>query len=87
MINPATGKAALRLRVWFESRGESPQRPYTVRRRYEDRYVSVPYELAEEDERMSICGEAGETPEPWSSEGEPRPDGEGAGKKTNRKHL
>ena len=75
--NPNTGKAALKLRVWFESRGSSPQRPYGVRRRWEDRYVAVPQELVDDDERMAICGEAGETLEPWAEECSPRPDGEG----------
>lgn len=64
--NPETGKAALRLRFWFERRGESPTKPYTVERRWEDRYVAVPQELLDECESMSICTEHGETPEPWT---------------------
>ena len=57
--------AALRLRVWFERRGESPQRPYSVKRTFQDRYVSVPQELVDDYEPMAICTEFGETPEPW----------------------
>jgi hypothetical protein len=56
--------AALRLRVWFERRGESPQRPYAVKRSFQDRYVSVPQELLDDYDPMSICTEFGETPEP-----------------------
>lgn len=61
--NPKTGKAALRLRVWFEAKGSSPQRPYFTRRRWEDRYVAVPQEMLDDQDPMTICTEAGETSE------------------------
>ena len=78
--NPETGKAAMRLRVWFETKGSSPQRPYAVRRRYEDRYVAVPQEMLDDDDQtMAICTDQGETWEPWCKGSEPRADGEGDG--------
>lgn len=66
LINPNTGQTVRKVRVWFEKAGESPQRPYAVRRWYEDRYVVVKVSQAGEEplEPMSISTEYGETPEP-----------------------
>ena len=68
LINPNTGETVRKIRAWFEKAGESPQRPYAVRRWYEDRYVVVKVSQAgeEPDELMTISTDHGETPEPWT---------------------
>ena len=68
LISPNTGETVRKVRVWFEKAGESPQRPYAVRRWYEDRYVVVKVSQAgeEPDELMTISTDHGETPEPWT---------------------
>ena len=65
MRNPKTGKTAQRIRFWFTTEGESPQKPYGVKRIWQDRWVAVPDELMEPaEERWSISTEHGETLEP-----------------------
>ena len=73
LINPNTGETVRKVRVWFEKAGESPQRPYAVRRWYEDRYVVVKVSQAgeEPDELMTISTDHGETPEPWTDGKDP----------------
>lgn len=63
--HPVTGKVAIRIRTWFEIKGESPTRPMFVRRWSEDRYVAVPGNMVEEGaEPWSIETEAGFTDSP-----------------------
>lgn len=59
-----TGEAAAKIRVWFEGMGQSPNKPYGVKRFYEERWARVPGELLEPDrERWAISTENGDTPD------------------------
>lgn len=59
-----TGQAALKIRVWFRGVGESPNKPYTDKTRFEERWASVPGHMVKPDrERMSISTENGDTPD------------------------
>jgi len=59
-----TGKAAMKVRVWFRGFGESPDKPYTDRIRFEERWACVPGQLLKPDnERLSISTNNGDTPD------------------------
>ena len=59
-----TGEAAVKIRVWFRGFGESPNKPYGDRTRFEERWAVVPGNMAKPDrERMSISTENGDTPD------------------------
>lgn len=63
---PITGEAAMEIRVWYESAGESPGIPYRVERKMHRRYIRVPGEhLCDEPEAMDITTDHGDTTDPF----------------------
>lgn len=65
MRNPKTGKTAARIRVWYSTEGESPGKPYQVKRLWQDRWVAVPdHCVGTPPPAMEISTEHGDTPDP-----------------------
>lgn len=65
MRNPNTGRVSARIRIWYEAAGESPGKPYTVKRLWEDRWIGVPGErIADTSTPWEVSTEHGDTPDP-----------------------
>lgn len=59
-----TGEAAMKFRVWFRGAGESPDKPYTEKVLFEERWARVPGHLLKPDrERLTISTQNGDTPD------------------------
>lgn len=59
-----TGEAAVKVRIWFRGAGESPNKPYTDKIYFEERWAKVPGHLVKPDsEGLSISTENGDTPD------------------------
>lgn len=63
--NPNTGEAAMEITVWFEGSGQSPNKPYGVKRWKERRMVRVPGHLIEDGEDWVIDTANGSTTDPF----------------------